>query len=55
MTAETAAFQQIRRIPLGALIGLIFTGIFLFVAIFAQWIAPYGLAEIEELLAQPAG
>ncbi len=35
-----------RRIPLSALIGLFFTGAFFFVAIFAQWIAPYGLTDI---------
>jgi peptide/nickel transport system permease protein len=29
------------RIPLAALVGLILTGIFLFVAVFAQWIAPW--------------
>lgn len=29
------------RIPLSALIGLVLTGGFLFVAVFAQWIAPY--------------
>src|SRR4051812_4685327 len=35
-----------RRIPPGALIGLVFTAAFLLVAIFAQIIAPYGLGEI---------
>jgi peptide/nickel transport system permease protein len=45
MTAA-AALQSIRRIPLGAFIGLILTAVFLFVAIFARWIAPYGLGEI---------
>ena len=34
------------RIPLSALIGLFVTGLFFVVAIFAQWIAPYGMAEI---------
>ena len=33
------------RIPLSALIGLVATGSFFFVAIFAHWIAPYGLNE----------
>lgn len=37
---------NLKLIPLGAMIGLILTGIFLFVAVFAQWIAPYGLGEI---------
>ncbi|ESY85947.1 ABC transporter permease [Mesorhizobium sp. LNHC220B00] len=35
-----------RRIPIGALIGLVITTLFLLVAIFAQWIAPYGLGDI---------
>ncbi|MGC1486448.1 MAG: ABC transporter permease [Albidovulum sp.] len=34
------------RIPLSALVGLFFTGLFFFVAIFAHWIAPYGMSEI---------
>lgn len=34
------------RIPLSALIGLVMTGLFFFTAIFAQWIAPYGMNEI---------
>ena len=37
---------MLRRIPVGALIGLILTTIFFLVAISAQWIAPYGLGEI---------
>jgi peptide/nickel transport system permease protein len=37
---------NIRRIPPGALIGLIITTLFLLVAIFAQVIAPYGIGEI---------
>ncbi len=34
------------RIPLSALIGLFFTGLYFGAAIFAGWIAPYGMAEI---------
>lgn len=34
------------RIPLAALIGLFFTGLYFFTAIFASWIAPYGMAEV---------
>jgi len=34
------------RIPISAIIGLFLTGSFLFVAIFAPLIAPYGMAEI---------
>jgi peptide/nickel transport system permease protein len=37
---------DIKRIPLGALVGLFFSALFLIAAIFAPWIAPYGLAEI---------
>ena len=33
------------RIPLSALIGLAFTGMFLFVALFATWIAPYAIDD----------
>ncbi|SPH22167.1 putative D,D-dipeptide transport system permease protein DdpC [Ascidiaceihabitans donghaensis] len=33
------------RIPLSALIGLTLTGLYFFAAIFASWIAPYGMAE----------
>lgn len=34
------------RIPLAALIGLFFTGLYFFVAVFAPWIAPYSMTEI---------
>jgi peptide/nickel transport system permease protein len=34
------------RIPLSALIGLFFTGLFFLCAIFAPWIAPYGIGEV---------
>ncbi|MBX9459483.1 MAG: ABC transporter permease [Rhizobium sp.] len=37
---------DIRRIPPGALIGLVLTILFLLVAVFAQFIAPYQLGEI---------
>jgi peptide/nickel transport system permease protein len=33
------------RMPLSALIGLVLTGIFLFVAVFAQWIAPFPIED----------
>ncbi|MBX3578801.1 MAG: ABC transporter permease [Rhizobiaceae bacterium] len=36
---------MLRRIPIGALIGLILSLLFLFTAIFAPLIAPYGLSE----------
>lgn len=34
------------RIPLSALIGLFFTGIYFFIAIFAPWLAPYSLTAV---------
>lgn len=37
---------DLKRIPLGAAIGLILTALFLIAAIFAPLIAPYGLGEI---------
>jgi peptide/nickel transport system permease protein len=33
------------RIPISAMIGLVFTGLYFFIAIFAPWIAPYGLTD----------
>ncbi|MCX8228197.1 MAG: ABC transporter permease, partial [Sulfitobacter sp.] len=35
-----------KNIPISAMIGLFFTGIYFLMAIFAPWIAPYGMAEI---------
>ncbi len=37
---------NLRRMPLGALIGLVMTALLLICAIFAPWIAPYGNGEI---------
>jgi peptide/nickel transport system permease protein len=34
-----------KNTPISALIGLFFTGLYFFIAIFAPWIAPYGMAE----------
>ncbi len=34
------------KIPVSAIIGLVFTAVYFLVAIFADWIAPYGMAEI---------
>ncbi|WP_050528259.1 ABC transporter permease [Pseudorhodobacter aquimaris] len=34
------------RIPFAAMLGLFFTGVYFFMAIFAGWIAPYGMAEV---------
>ncbi|MBS9722491.1 ABC transporter permease [Tianweitania sp. BSSL-BM11] len=38
--------MSIARIPIGALIGLILTAMFLIMAIFAPWLAPFGNGEI---------
>ncbi|MGN6146249.1 MAG: ABC transporter permease [Mesorhizobium sp.] len=37
---------DLKRIPLGAWLGLILTGLFLICAIYAPWIAPHGNGEI---------
>jgi peptide/nickel transport system permease protein len=37
---------DLKRIPVGAWIGLVLTSLFLICAIFAPWIAPYGNGEI---------
>lgn len=42
------------RIPLSAMIGLFFTGLYFFVAIFAPWIAPYGMTEVVGDVWEPA-
>lgn len=34
------------RIPVSALIGLVFTGAFVFLAIFAPWVAPYATGDV---------
>ncbi|TIO79451.1 ABC transporter permease [Mesorhizobium sp.] len=44
---------MLRRIPIGALVGLVITALFFLVAIFAQWIAPYGLGEIVGSVWEP--
>lgn len=46
--------MNFQRIPISALIGLILTSIFLFMAIFAPWITPYGAAEIVGDVWEPA-
>jgi peptide/nickel transport system permease protein len=35
-----------KQIPLSAAIGLFITGLYFFVALFAPWLAPYGMAEV---------
>ncbi|MFT6022793.1 MAG: peptide/nickel transport system permease protein [Ascidiaceihabitans sp.] len=42
------------RIPTAALFGLFFTGLYFFIAIFADYIAPYGLGEIVGDVWEPA-
>ena len=44
---------DLRRIPLGALIGLLFTSLFLLSAVFAPLIAPYGLSQIVGAVWEP--
>ncbi|WP_299371865.1 ABC transporter permease [uncultured Kiloniella sp.] len=46
--------MNFKRIPLSALVGIIATGCFLFVAIFAPVLAPYGMAEIVGDVWEPA-
>ncbi len=43
-----------RSVPLPALIGLFITGLFLFTAVFAPWIAPYGVSEVVGDVWEPA-
>lgn len=42
------------RIPISAMIGLFFTGLYFFIAIFAPWLAPYGLTESVGDVWEPA-
>lgn len=35
-----------RRMPISAMVGLVLTAVFLFVAVFAPWIAPYSNSEV---------
>lgn len=37
---------MMKNIPLSAMLGIVFTSVYFFVAIFAPWIAPYGMAEV---------
>ena len=43
-----------KNIPVSAIIGLAFTGLYFFIAIFAQWIAPYGVGEVVGDVWEPA-
>ena len=45
---------MIKRIPYPALIGLIITVCFFFAAIFAPWLAPYGMSQIVGDVWEPA-
>lgn len=44
---------KLSRIPASAAIGLLLTGAFVFAAVFAPWVAPYGEGEIVGSLWQP--
>jgi peptide/nickel transport system permease protein len=45
---------MMKNIPLSAMIGLFFTGLYFFIAIFASFIAPYGMAEVVGDVWEPA-
>ena len=45
---------MMKNIPPAAVVGLFFTALYFFVAIFAQWIAPYGMAEVVGDVWEPA-
>lgn len=42
-----------RRIPLGALIGLFFCGLFILIAVFGHWIAPYSIGDVVGSVWEP--
>lgn len=50
----SGALATVTRIPAGALIGIVVTGLFVFAAVFAPLIAPYGLGEIVGDVWEPA-
>lgn len=43
-----------RRMPLSAMLGLLLTAVFVFVAVFAPWIAPYSNSEVVADIWAPA-
>lgn len=45
---------MMKNIPFAAMIGLFFTALYFLVAIFAPWIAPYGMAEVVGDVWEPA-
>ncbi len=45
---------MIKNIPFAAMVGLCFTALYFFIALFAPWIAPYGMAEIVGDVWEPA-
>ena len=45
---------MIKNIPFAAMVGLCFTALYFFVALFAPLIAPYGMAEIVGEVWEPA-
>jgi peptide/nickel transport system permease protein len=53
MSISGTRMLDVRRIPIGALIGLLFTILFLIAAIFAPLLAPYQLGEIVGDVWQP--
>ena len=45
---------MMKNIPFAAAVGLFFTALYFIVAIFAPWIAPYGMAEVVGDVWEPA-
>ena len=45
---------MMKNIPIAAMVGLFFTALYFIVAIFAQWIAPFGMADIVGDVWEPA-
>jgi peptide/nickel transport system permease protein len=50
----SSAWIKAKRIPVSAWIGLFGMGFYIFLALFAQWIAPYGVAEVVGGVWEPA-
>ncbi|MFT6104272.1 MAG: peptide/nickel transport system permease protein [Paracoccaceae bacterium] len=45
--------MDLKTIPISAWIGLVSTSIFVFAAVFAPWVAPYGLSEVVGQVWEP--
>ena len=49
----SSAWASVRRVPISALIGLFGMGFYIVLALFAHWIAPYGVAEVVGAVWEP--